>query len=198
MHQDATWYGGRPQPRGLWVRWGPSPPLPKGRRRPGQSPQFSAHGYCGRTAGWIKMVLGMEVGLGPVRIVLDGDTAPPQNRGRAPKFSAHLYCGQTAGCIKMPLGTEVGLGLRYATRHCVRCGPSYPQKNGHIDPTQFLAHVYCCQMAGWMKTPLGTEVDLGPGHIVLDGVPVPAKGAQQPPVFSAHVYCGHGRPSPLL
>jgi len=22
-----------------------------------------------------------------------------------------------------------------------------------------------------MKTPLGTEVDLGPGHIVLDGVP---------------------------
>jgi len=48
-----------------------------------------------------------------------------------------------------------------------------------------------------MKTPLGTEVDLGPGHIVLDGVPAPAKGAQQPPLFSAHVYCGHGRPSQL-
>jgi len=26
-------------------------------------------------------------------------------------------------------------------------------------------------MACWMKTPLGTEVDLGPGHIVLDGNP---------------------------
>jgi len=39
-------------------------------------------------------------------------------------------------------------------------------------------------MAGWMKTPpLGTEVDLGPGHIVLDEVPGPAKGAQQPPAF---------------
>jgi len=38
-------------------------------------------------------------------------------------------------------------------------------------------------MAGWMKTPLGTEVDLSPGHIVLDEVPVPAKGAQQPPLF---------------
>ena len=38
-------------------------------------------------------------------------------------------------------------------------------------------------MAGWMKTPLGTEVDLGPGHIILDGVPAPAKGAQQPPLF---------------
>ena len=39
-------------------------------------------------------------------------------------------------------------------------------------------------MAGWMKTPLGTEVDLGTGHIVLDGDPAPpAKGAQQPPLF---------------
>jgi len=26
MHQDATWYGGRPQPRGLCVRWEPIPP----------------------------------------------------------------------------------------------------------------------------------------------------------------------------
>jgi len=34
-----------------------------------------------------------------------------------------------------------------------------------------------------MKTPLGTEVDLGPGHIVLDGVAAPAKGAQQPLYF---------------
>jgi len=37
-------------------------------------------------------------------------------------------------------------------------------------------------MAGWMKTPLGAEVDLGSGHIVLDGDPAPpVKGAQQPP-----------------
>ena len=50
-----------------------------------------------------------------------------------------------------------------------------------------------------MKTPLGTEVELGAGHIVLDGVPGRPKGAQQPPpLFSAHVYCGHGRPSQLL
>jgi len=35
---------------------------------------------------------------------------------------------------------------------------------------------------------IGTEVDLDPGHIiVLDGVPSPAKGAQQPPLFLAHV-----------
>ena len=89
-------------------------------------------------------------------------------------------------------------GRSRPTRHCVRCGPSYPQEKGHTHPTQFLAHVYCGQTAGWMKTPLGTVVDIGPGHIVLDGVPAPAKGAEQPRLFSAHVYCGHGRASPLL
>jgi len=74
-----------------------------------------------------------------------------------------------------------------------------PPEKGHIHPTQFLAHVYCGQMAGWMKMPLGTEVELGPGHIVLDGIPLPAKEAQQPPpLFSAHIYCSHGRRSQLL
>jgi len=49
-----------------------------------------------------------------------------------------------------------------------------------------------------MKTPLGTEVDLGPGQIVLDGVPAPCERGTAAPLFSAHVYCGHGRPSQLL
>jgi len=37
---------------------------------------------------------------------------------------------------------------------------------------------------GWMdqEIPIGTEVGLGPGHIVLDGDPAaPRKGAEQPP-----------------
>ena len=62
-----------------------------------------------------------------------------------------------------------------------------------IHPTQFLAHVYCGQTAGWMKTPLGTEIDLGLGHIVLDGDPGPSPqkggGHNSSPRFSAHVYC---------
>ena len=33
--------------------------------------------------------------------------------------------------------------------------------------------VYCGQMVGWIKMPLGTEVGLGLGHIVLDGDPAP-------------------------
>jgi len=34
--------------------------------------------YCGQTVGWIKMLLGTEVGLRPGHIVLDGDPAPPR------------------------------------------------------------------------------------------------------------------------
>jgi len=57
-----------------------------------------------------------------------------------------------------------------------------------------------------MKTALGTEVELCPGHIVLDGTQLPhERGTAVPPVFGpylllflAHVYCGHGHPSRLL
>jgi len=45
-------------------------------------------------------------------------------------------------------------------------------------------HVYCGQTAGWIKTQLGMEVGLGPGHIVLgeDQAP-PKRGAQPSPIF---------------
>jgi len=49
-----------------------------------------------------------------------------------------------------------------------------------------------------MKTPLGTEVDLGPFHIVLDGDPAPHERDTAVPHLFGHVYCGHGRPSQLL
>ena len=55
-------------------------------------------------------------------------------------------------------------------RHCVRWGPSSPIKGAQ--PPLF-DHVYCGQTAGWIKMPLGSEVDLGPFHIVLDGNPAP-------------------------
>ena len=67
--------------------------------------------YCGQTVGWIKMKLGMHVGLGPGQIVLDG-TQLPSPKGALPpsQFSAHICCGQMAKWIKMLLGMEVGLG----------------------------------------------------------------------------------------
>jgi len=94
----------------------------------GQSAQFSAHFYCGQTAGCIKMPLGMEVSLSPGDFVSDGDPSPSPKRGGAfPQFVAHVYCGQTAAWIKMPLDTEVVHGLRdFVSRHCVRWGPNSP------------------------------------------------------------------------
>jgi len=45
--------------------------------------------YCGQTVGWIKMKLGMRVGLGPGHIVLDEDPAPVPKKWRSPPI-----CGQ--------------------------------------------------------------------------------------------------------
>jgi len=42
------------------------------------APDFSAKVHCGQTAGWIKMPLGTQVGLGLGDVVLDGDSAPPK------------------------------------------------------------------------------------------------------------------------
>jgi len=55
-----------------------------------QPRSFLAHVCCGQTAGWIKMSLGTEVGIGPGDIVLDGDQVPPKGASH-PHFSAHVY-----------------------------------------------------------------------------------------------------------
>jgi len=43
-------------------------------------PHFSAHVYCGQTAGWIRIPLGTEVSPVPGDIVLDGDPASPHGK----------------------------------------------------------------------------------------------------------------------
>ena len=93
MDQDTTWYRSRPWPRRHCVRWGPSSALPKRGQTGRAPPQFLAHVYCRQTAGWIKVALGMEVGLGPGHIVLDGFPAIGKRGTAAPLFSAHTYCG---------------------------------------------------------------------------------------------------------
>jgi len=144
----------------------------------GGDPQFSAHVYCGQRAAWIKMALGMEVGLSPGHIVLDGDQAqlPSPKRGYSPQFAAYVYCGQTAGWIKMPLGTDVGLSPGDIV---LDEDPATP-KNGTAP--QYSAHVYGGQTAVCIRIPLGTEVRLSLGDIVLDGntAPPPLKGHSSP------------------
>jgi len=118
MDQDATWYGGMPEPRRHCVRWGPSSPQ-KGAQQP---PIF---GPC--------------------------------------LLWPNAWMDQDAICC----------GVRpQPWPHCVAWRPSPPKGHGRMAP-QFSAHVCCCQTAGWIKMPLGTEVGLG--DIVLDGDPAPLK-----------------------
>ena len=65
----------------------------------------------------------------------------------------------------MPLAMEVGLG----PGDFVLDGHRAPLKKGVQPPFQFSAHVYCGQMAGWIRMPLGMEVGLGTGDFVLYG-----------------------------
>jgi len=52
-------------------------------------PHFLAHVYYDQTAGWIRIPLGTEVGLGPGDSVLDGDP-PSHGKGHStPQLFAH-------------------------------------------------------------------------------------------------------------
>ena len=180
MHQDATQYGGRPQPRRVCVRWGHSP-LPK----KGAEPQFLAHAYCGQTSGWIKMPLDMEEGLGPSDFVLDGDAAlPAQNGGGAP-----LPNFRPMRIIAKRLdGSRSYLAWRYRPQprrpYGVRWGPSLSPKRGQ-SPLPNFWQISIVQTAGCTKMPLGMELGLSPADFVLDGdtAPSPKRGRSPPKIF---------------
>ena len=96
--------------------------------------------------------LGMQVGLGPGHTVLDGDPAPPSQKGaEPPNFGPHICRGQMAGWIKTPLGREVGL----SRNEIVLDGDPAPPSQKGAELSKFSAHVYCGQTAGWIKMPLG-------------------------------------------
>ena len=113
---------------------------------------------------------------------------PSSHKGAQPKFSAHVRCGHAAGWMKMPLGTYRP-GPR---RHCFTWGPSSFSPKRRTQQLPNFWFMYCGQTAGWIKMPLFTQVDLGPGHIVLDGDPAPPSHRKEhiSHLFSAHVYCG--------
>ena len=72
-------------------------------------------------------------------------------------------------------------------------GDQARRQKGHSAPSPiFSAHVCCGQTAGWIKMPLGTEVGLSPGDIVLYGDPAHPlkKGHSSLPQFLVHDYCG--------
>jgi len=100
-----------------------------------------------------------------------------------------VYCEQTVGWIKLPLGVEVVLDPGHTA---LNGDPAPPMEMATTAPTfeicrcrlcmrlYIAAHVYCGQTAEWIRIPLGTEVGLGPGNIVLDGDPTPPPFREDP------------------
>ena len=143
--------------------------MSKGRRRPGAEPPIFGSWLLWPN-GWMDqdMALGMEVGLGPVHIVLDGTIATEVRRPRpiyativfdvdpaTPRKRAHPPHPTFGPCLLWPNGWMDEDAAWYGSRprprpHCTRRGPSSRER--------------------------GTAA----------------------PLFSARVYCGHGRPSQLL
>ena len=81
MDQDATWYEDRPRPRPHCFRWGPSSPRKGAQHR---RPHFSAHGYCGQTAGWITIPLGTEVASAQAILCIWKPSSPTERGTAAP------------------------------------------------------------------------------------------------------------------
>jgi len=131
-------------------------------------------------AAWIKMPLGMKLGLGQGDFVLDGDHAPPPKKGaKPPNFGP---------CLLRPNGwmDEAGTwhgGRLQPRRLCVRWGPSpLPPKGGGAPLPNFRPFLLCPN-GSMHQMPLGMEAGLGPGDIVLDGDPGPSQIKEQTPNF---------------
>ena len=90
--------------------------------------------YCGQTFGWIKVKLGVEVGLCPGHIVLDGDPHPLPKGAQTSIFDPSLLWSN--GWMDQD-ATWYG-GRPQSRRHRVRWGLSYCKG---AQP-QFSAHVY--------------------------------------------------------
>ena len=59
-------------------------------------------------------------------------------------------------------------------------GTQLPIKRAHPPPPNFWRMSIVAKKTGWIKMPLGTEVKLGPGDVVLDGVAAPPKRGTAP------------------
>jgi len=131
-HQDGILYGGRPQPRRLCVRWGPSFPSSKGAQPP---PQFSANVRCGQTTEWTKIALGMEVGMRPRRLCVRWGPSYHQNRGHTHHHPVFGLCLLWPNCWMDEDATWYWSWPR-PRPHCIRRGPSSVRK-GHSSSPSF-------------------------------------------------------------
>jgi len=114
--------------------------------------------YCGQTVGWIRMPLGMEVGLGPGHVVLDGDPAPPISGPCL--LWPNGWMDQDA---TLPLGTEVGLGRGHivsdgdrAAPHGKGTAPTFRPTAVTWSPVSATAELWFSDAKGLDEIPVGS------------------------------------------
>jgi len=168
--------GGRPHPRGLCVKWGPSFLAKKGAEPPifGQC-LLRPNGCMDQDATW------HGVGLGPRHIVLDGDPTPFPKKGAQPPPIFGTFLLWPNGCMHQAATWCGGRCRPQPTRLCARWGPSSPSQKGRSP--KFSADVYYGQTAAWVMMPFGAEVGVRLRDIVLHGDPAPVHKGAQPPIF---------------
>ena len=133
-------------------------------------------GYCGQTVGWIKMKLGMEVGLGPGHIVLDGTKLLLPKGAQPPSLGP---------CLLWPNGwmdqdaTWCG-GRPQPSPHCVRWGPSSHSPKGCSLPN-FRPISVVAKWLDRLRVPLGMEVGI---CVIWE------PSSRSPKRGGAHVHCG--------
>jgi len=115
----------------------------------------------------------------------------------SPQFSDNVRCGQTVGWTKMPLGMEVGLGPGDFVFDGEPAPPFPPDKTAQPAPIFGPCLLW---PNGWMDedaTWYGSRSRPRP-HCVRRGPSSPHERGTTASLFSAQLYCGHGRPSQLL
>ena len=147
--------------------------------------------YYGQMVGWIKMELGMELGLSPGHIVLDRDPAPPPQRGTAPAIFGTCMLWPNSW---MDQDTTWYGGRPRPKQHCVR---THPPKKGHSPP---LFGPCLLRPNGWMdQDATWYEGMLQPRpHCVGRGPSSLSPKRAHPPIFGPCLLWPNARPSQLL
>ena len=157
--QDETWHAGRPRPWHIALDGDPALPPQRGAEPPIFGPYLLRPNGCRDKDGtWYRGR------IRPRRLCVRWRPSSlfPQ-KGAEPPIFGHIVAKRLDGSKS---GTWHGGGPR-SRPHCARWRPASLLKKGQ-SPI-FLAHVYYGQTAGWLMMPLGTEANLVPGDVMLDG-----------------------------
>jgi len=94
--------------------------------------------YCGQTRGWIKMKLGMEVGLDHGHILLDGDPALPPKLHSFPNFRPMSCIAKRLDESRCQLlAVELGLGPSGPSHIVLDGDPASRPRKGHSSSPTF-------------------------------------------------------------